>query len=150
MSSNRPLLADSAPHEAEAVNELAEVREAVEDLRQDLGELRSAYERDRNQLANLVNGFRALLAGGTAPSAGNTNAPEEVPSGLSPRWQMLRQKLGGRQAEFIDLLQHGAMSAAQMRAAAHCDIKTVYSTVQRMKDAGLLVKNGGKFSLKEL
>jgi hypothetical protein len=78
-------------------------------------------------------------------SNGNNSA-----SVLSPKWQMLKTKLGGRQAEFIDLLQHGPMTAAQLRAAAHCDIRTAYSVIERMKAGGLLDKNGGKFSLKDL
>jgi hypothetical protein len=76
--------------------------------------------------------------------------PGHHTSGLSPKWEMLKTRLGGRQAEFIDLMAHGEMTAAQLRAAAHCDIRTAYSVIEKMKAAGLLNKNGGKFSLKEL
>lgn len=77
------------------------------------------------------------------PSSGNS-------SGLSAKWEMLKHKLGGRQAEFIELLQHGPMTAKQLGAAAHCDPRTAYNVVNKMKLDGLVDNNGGKFSLKEL
>jgi len=66
-------------------------------------------------------------------------------------WESWKSTLGGKQAEFIDLLlTHGEMTAAQFKAAAHCAIKTVYDTTFKLNKAGILNKNGGRFSLKEL
>jgi DNA-binding MarR family transcriptional regulator len=78
------------------------------------------------------------------------NSPQGTFSRLSAKWEMLKAKLGGREAEFIDLLQHGEMSVAQLRAAAHCDIRTAYKVIEKMKAAGLLDRHGGKFSLRDL
>jgi hypothetical protein len=94
--------------------------------------------------------FGEIEAVGLEDEPGTVSAASPSAGKLSPRWEMLKQRLGGRQGEFIDILQHGEMSAAQVRAAAHCDIRTAYAVLQKMKDAGLVSKNGGKFSLKEL
>jgi hypothetical protein len=86
------------------------------------------------------------------PDAGtpeNSSSPKST-SGLSAKWEMLKNKLGGRQAEFIELLQHGPMTAKQLGAAAHCDPRTAYNVVNKMKLDGLVDNSGGKFSLKEL
>jgi hypothetical protein len=71
-------------------------------------------------------------------------------NGLSPKWQMMREKLGHREAQIIDTLQHGGMTAKQLTPVLHWDIKTVYRVTQKMKDAGLLNNDSGKFSLREL
>jgi len=127
-----------------------ELREAQQELkaaknqsaaeRRALGKLRHALQ-PWKQLMNTI--FGEL-------DAAQIQGQESQGSGLSPKWEMLKTRLGGRQAEFIDLLQHGEMTAAQLRAAAHCDIRTAYKTVEKMQAAGLLNKNGGKWSLKEL
>jgi hypothetical protein len=70
--------------------------------------------------------------------------------GLSPKWEMMKQKLGHREAQIIDALQHGGMTAKQLTPVLHWDIKTVYAFTKKMKDAGLLENDGGKFSLREL
>jgi hypothetical protein len=70
--------------------------------------------------------------------------------GLSPKWQMMKQKLGGRQAEIIEVLKHGAMTVAQIRAAVKCDIGVAYKLTKKMQDLGLLVKNGSQYALKDL
>lgn len=94
--------------------------------------------------------LKFLFGEASRVDAGIGNASHASGGNLSPKWEMLKQKLGGRQAEFIDLLGHGEMTAAQLRAAAHCDIRTAYSVIEKMKGAGLVNKNGAKFSLKEI
>jgi hypothetical protein len=67
------------------------------------------------------------------------------------KWQSWKEKLPGRPAEFIDLLLlHNEMTGAQLQAAARCGKDTVYQTIAKLNKAQLLVKNGGKFSLKAL
>lgn len=80
---------------------------------------------------------------------------EELVSGdssgsLSPKWQMMKQKLGHREAQIIDALQHGGMTVKQMTAVLHWDIKTVYRFTKKMTDSNLLINEGGKFSLRNL
>lgn len=133
----------------ELEDELRLERLKVEEVRQRSVSSGRALTRLRSQLQPWYSALRMVF--GELDDAG-TETMEQVSAstGLSAKWEMMKAKLGGRQAEFIDLLKHGEMTAAQLRAAAHCDIRTAYSVIEKMKNAGLLNKNGGKFSLKEL
>jgi 3-oxoacyl-[acyl-carrier-protein] synthase III len=66
-------------------------------------------------------------------------------------WESWKKKLGGQQANFIDaLLEHGQMTAAQLRVAMHCGRDAVYQVASKLGKLGLVEQNGGKYSLKEL
>lgn len=76
---------------------------------------------------------------------------QEKPSRVTSVWESWKQKLGGKQAEFIDaLLTHGEMTAVQLKIATKCGQQTVYDTIFKLNKAGLINKNGGRFSLKEM
>jgi capsule polysaccharide export protein KpsE/RkpR len=86
-----------------------------------------------------------------AQEAGASVWREAASPGLNPKWIMLKEKLGGRQAEFIDLLQHGEMTTAQLAAAAHCHRDAVAQVILKLNRAGVINKTGrGTFSLREL
>jgi hypothetical protein len=81
----------------------------------------------------------------------------EVASGstMSPRaqaaWANWKQKLGGLPAKFIDaLMVHGSMTQTQLRIAVGCANGSVAGVVSTLWKAGLINKNSGKISLKEL
>jgi len=131
----------------EAKDEAATAKQSAADAIQAIRALRQQLEPLHKSL-KMVFGEISRVEAETILPAGSPG--QQPSSGLSPKWEMLKTKLGGRQAEFIDLLQHGEMTAHQLRAAAHCDIKTAYGVIARMKAGGLLNKNGGKFSLKDL
>jgi hypothetical protein len=128
----------------EAKNEAATAKQAAADAVQAIRALRQQLEPLHKSLKMVFGEISRVDAGG------NDNATESASSGLSPKWEMLKQRVGGRQADFIDLLQHGAMTIAQLRAAAHCDIRTAQKVVQAMRVGGLVDKNGKQFSLKQL
>jgi hypothetical protein len=66
-------------------------------------------------------------------------------------WESWKKKLGGQQATFIDaILEHGQMTAAQLRGAMHCGKNAVYQAASKLGKLGLVENNGGKYSLKEL
>lgn len=108
----------------------------------------------RRQLNPLYQALRAVF--------GEIDAvlPPEMaagPSGVPPDarkqavWDAWKQKLPGLPAKFIDsLLVHGSMSAAQLRVSMHCSNQGVYDTATKLNKLGLLQKNGGKYSLREL
>jgi chromosome segregation ATPase len=161
MSASKPLL-EAHPTDQEVVR----LRREIAGLERELQEAKDEAAKAKTAAADAVQAIRALrqqlepmykalkmIFGEIARiETGEAQFPHASTGlgSLAPKWEMLKSKLGGRQAEFIDLLQHGEMNVRQIRAAAHCDIKTVYRTLQTMKEAGLLNKNGGKFSLKEL
>jgi len=79
------------------------------------------------------------------------NGAERLPAEHSKVWKSWMDKLPGMPAKFIEvMLEHGEMSVAQIRVAAHCGQQTVYDVASKLHKLGLLNKNGGKYSLKEL
>jgi hypothetical protein len=79
----------------------------------------------------------------------NTSADSVSTGKLSPKMEMMKRSLGGRQAEFIDFLSHGPMTTAQLSAAGKCHRDTVAQVIHKLTRAGLIDKAGGKFSLRE-
>jgi hypothetical protein len=160
--SSKPLL--SAGPEAE---EAVRLRREIAGLEKELQEAKDQATQAKQAAADAVHAIRALrkqteplymalkmihgeisrVDAGRLDAGGSSGSPN---SGLSPKWQMLAEKLGGHQATFIELLQHGGMTVQQLRAAAHCDITVAYRVIKKMYDTGLLTKSRGVYSLKEL
>lgn len=75
--------------------------------------------------------------------------------GLDPRkaavWEDWKRKMPGTPARFIEaLMLHGELTQTQLRLHAKCARGTVPGVVSQLWKAGLINKNGGKISLKEL
>lgn len=106
----------------------------------------------RHQLEPFYKAFKMVFGEISRVDAAKMGADSAVvgSSALSAKWEMMKEKLGHREAQIIDALQHGGMTAKQLTPVLHWDIKTVYRVTQKMKDAGLLNNDGGKFSLREL
>ena len=84
------------------------------------------------------------------------DAPVASVSVSSPRasaiWDSWKQKLGGKQAEFIQaLLEHGhPMTSEQLRVTTHTGRSTVPQIIYKLNSLGLINKHDGKYSLKTL
>lgn len=153
--SSRPLLGEFV---GESENESAPLRRRISQLERLLEESQSAakeaisegraaiktVQKLRHAFGPMYEAMRPLFEG--------LELSESTPSGsgLSPKWEMMKSKLGRREVQIIDVLQHGPMNAKQLRAAVHWDIKTVYRVTATMKNAGLLDASAGKFSLREI
>jgi len=132
--------------------EVSELRRENTDLQNDLREVRRENSRAvselRRQLGPLYGALRSLFGEldqfETAPEAGMPTVKIQI-------WEAWKKKLPGQSAKFIDaLLVHGEMSAAQLRVAMQCRLNGVYETASKLTKLGLLNKNGGKYSLKQL
>jgi len=134
--------------------ELREVKEEAETAKRASADAVQAIRALRQQLEPLHKSLKMIFGEISRVDAGRVaqDAARDVEaSGLSPKWIMLKEKLGGRQAEFIDLLQHGEMTTAQLAAAAHCHRDTVAQTIHKLFRAGVIIKSGrGTFALKDL
>jgi hypothetical protein len=76
-------------------------------------------------------------------------------TGIDPRkaaiWAEWKQKLPGHPAKFIDaLLIHGSLTQTQLRIHAKCAAGSVPGVVSKLWQAGLINKNNGKISLKDI
>lgn len=112
----------------------------------------------RQQLSPLYRALQAVFgeldaAGVThdAPTA-TMSATSSVDARVAVVWDSWKSKLGGTVAKGIDaLLLHGELDTAQLAIAAGLDKRTVTNTVvYKLNGAGLINKNGGRFSLKAL
>lgn len=120
-----------------------------------------ALARLRQQLGPLYRALQAVFgeldaAGVTEPASATEVSSSAAASGVDARvaavWASWKTKLGGTVAKGIDaLLLHGELDTGQLAIAAGVDRRTVTNTiVYKLNGAGLINKNGGRFSLKQL
>jgi len=143
--------------------EVGKLRRTIKHLESDLSDAQGALQNERRQSAaskralGVLRGqleplFRALQA-----IFGELEDVEIISEGETgnPRadavWETWKRKLPGKQSEFIVAMrEHGEMSVEQLRVTTHSAKQTVYETIHKLNRLGLINKNGGKFSLKEL
>jgi hypothetical protein len=112
-------------------SEISELREDVESLRCDL-----------RQLAALVKSARIVF--GNAPGVPVQPANQE-----SDKWERLKAKLGGKMSEIIEALQlTGTATRTQLKNQTGGALGTIDQAVYKLRDMGLLVRNGDGWSLK--
>jgi hypothetical protein len=81
--------------------------------------------------------------------ASSTNNP--APPRTSAVWESWKSRMPGGPAKIIDaLLVHGEMNTQQLAIATGVHRNSVPAMIFKLNKAGLLNKNGGRFSLKAL
>jgi hypothetical protein len=151
--------------------QIESLRTEVRQLKRALGDAQVEAERAREdanralsmlrrQLGPLYRALQAVF--GELDAAGVADVPNAAPAlnGAAPAadtrlqsvWASWKTKLGGTVAKGIDaLLLHGELDTQQLAIAAGVDKRTVTNTiVYKLHGAGLINKNGGRFSLKQL
>ena len=67
------------------------------------------------------------------------------------KWEIWKRKLPGKPAEFIQaLLEHGELNSAQLKSLTHSGTSTVPQIIYKLNSLGLINKNGGRYSLKQI
>lgn len=131
--------------------ELAEARAETASVRSDNAR---AIGTLRQTLSPLFTGLKVIFGEmeSIAPDSGNGQTPAAQPDNSKLAvWRSYQQKLGGKKSEFIGaMLEHGAMTAEQIRVVTHTRRSTVPQVIYELKKLGLVVKDGNKYSLKEL
>ena len=92
---------------------------------------------------------------GEIDAMGTSDSSPSSPTGMDPRkaavWDDWKRKMPGIPARFIDaLMLHGELTQTQLRLHAKCAQGSVAGVVSQLWKAGLINKNGGRISLKEL
>lgn len=132
-----------------AQNRLRAAKEHSVLMERALGEL-------RRQLGPLFKAMRMVFgeldAAGIEDGGGAADAGPHMNSRVISAWETWKRKLGGKQADFIQaFLDHGAMTAVQLKVATHSGSSTVSETLGKLRSLTLVEKNqNGTFSLKEL
>ncbi len=144
--------------------EISRLRSENEILRARVSDLESALTDNINESANFHRGLnefrdsvRPMFDGlcrvfGQLDRIPGANSSESVTTPrASAAWESWKQKLGGQAAKAIDaLLLHGTMNQVQLRIHIGCANGSTPGIVSQLWKAGLINKNGGKISLKEL
>lgn len=157
------------PSVEEVIEERDDLRRQLRGLKEELREKEEQLEAARSGSVAAVKALKSLrivlepihkalkMVFGELDAAGIETEGQSESISSSPgtrsnlKWESWRQRLGGRKAEFIDLLLvHGEMSHKQLGAANHCSYQTSVDTIAALNKAGIIHKSGGKFSLKDL
>lgn len=125
--------------------QLAETEAALRRERTKNASIEQGVQKLREVLGPLFNGLKLIYNEVDSMGFGDISAAS------SPVWDSWKQKLGGQTAEAIDILSlHGEMNAEQLRIHLRCARTHVYNVISRLNKAGIINKNGGRISLKEL
>jgi len=103
----------------------------------------------RKQLAPL---YRALQSVFGELDAIGSNESESAPSPrVSAVWEAWKSKLGPQCARAIDaLMLHSEMDTTRLAIAMGTNRRNIPNIIYKLNQAGLINKNGGRFSLKQL
>jgi chromosome segregation ATPase len=160
---SQPLLMERDDPQARKISELeielrqvrrelsdAELRaeRATEDAGRALGML-------RKQLGPLYRALQAVFgeldAAGIHETREGGPAPAESSDRVSAVWTAWKSKLSPACGRVIDaLLTHGELTGQQICVAAHMGKNTMRDVITKLNRAGVLAKNGGRYSLKQL
>lgn len=89
----------------------------------------------------------APLHKATSVMVGEITTDETLQS--SGKWDAIKQRVGPKLAEVIDLLLiQGAMTTTQIANATRCSGEAARQRMDKLRGQGLVEKNGGHFSLK--
>lgn len=149
---------------AQLETELRQARRELSDAQVDAERARADASRAlsmlRRQLSPLYRALQAVFgeldaAGVTDEAPSATHAPETSAAGRSAKemalWSDWKAKLPPGCGKVIDaLLLHSDLNVKQLKVAAKMGENSVYQATSRLGQAGLINKNGGRFSLKQL
>ena len=142
----------------------AELTRENEALRAEIRELKLSAQRADERVAMVEGGVSRLRTALTPlyqalqQIYGDIDAMEISPesgNGMDPRkaavWEDWKRKMPGIPSRFIEaLLLHGELTQTQLRLHAKCAQGSVAGVVSQLWKAGLINKNGGRISLKEI
>lgn len=142
-------------------DELVRLRREIAGLEQELQQAKADAAQFKSAASDSVNAIRTLrkvldpfriAIGMIYGEISRVDAEEASGSGSSggdAKWVTWKQRLGGKQAEIIDLLLlQDAMTITQVSKAAHCHYDTAAKHLSDMAGQGILSKNGNAYSLK--
>lgn len=138
---------------AELQNEVHVVRDALQAARQELRDASQPLTRVRHQLTPLYNALCSVF--GDLDAAGVESAAPTTATASNPRtsavWESWKARLPGGPAKIIDaLLVHTEMNTQQLSIATGVHRNSIPTMIYKLNRAGLINKNGGRFSLKAL
>jgi len=130
----------------------ADLRDAKMDAMRARQDTDRALAALRKQLGPLYRALQAVFGELDAAGVQDGDGPQpRTDARVTAVWNSWKEKMPGGPARIIDaLLLHGDLTTPQLKITAKMATQTVYDSIARLKKAGLIDKNGGKFSLKQV
>lgn len=126
-----------------------ELRETRAELARARAESAHAVAALRQQLSPLYRALQAIF--GELDAIGDDAPAPASDARMQAVWASWKSKLGSGPAKVIDaLLLHGEMNTQQLAIACGVNRNTIPNWIVTLNKAGLINKNGGRFSLKSL
>lgn len=126
--------------------ELEKVKAERNAYRQELEALKHSIVNLRKSLSPLYASLKGLF--GEMDKFHVSDSPTASVGG-NEKWDKLKVKLGGKMAQIIEALQlTGTATRTQLRNQTGGALGTIDQAVYKLRDMGLLVKNGDGWSLK--
>ena len=139
--------------------ELRQARRDAMDARMEAGRAQEDAARAlsalRGQLSPLYRALQAVFgeldAAGVSDGTSHGAAPSQDADRISPVWDAWKKKLPPQCGKIIDaLLIHKDLNGTQICVAAQISKGSLHGLIHKLNKAGLINKNGGRFSLKQL
>lgn len=141
---------------------IADLEQENEDLRQQVSALKFQVGDAQRQSAQSLTNLRKQLSPlyralqnvfGELDKAGVADVAMDggvLPPRVSAVWESWKQRLGSTSKLIDALLLHGEMNTQQLSVTTGFHRTTIPAHIFKLNKNGLLNKNGGKFSLKQL
>ena len=138
--------------EAEVVSLKDALASAQADVQRERRQTAQAVGSLRRQLTPLYRALQGLFGEldqlhDDAPSQVAANAPD---ARVAAVWASWKSKMGTASVVIDALLLHGEMNTQQLAIACGKDRTTIPAYIMKLNKAGLINKNGNRFSLKSL
>lgn len=134
--------------------ENSRLKEQLQDRAWELAKLKDANTRAIGQLRRVLTPLHSALKSvfGEMDDLGvSDEAPGAVNQKTSAVWEAWKQRLPETARKCIDaLLTHGELNTQQLAIATGLHRTTIPAGIFQLNKAGLINKNGGRFSLKKL
>lgn len=128
-------------------DEIADAKLKIQEERNRSARTLRAQGRLRHELSPLYNALKGVME--ELPSdeeAGSPSAPQS-----NDKWETQKRLFPGKPSEIIDLLLiRSNMSTKELATANRSDPRTITKAIFILNNAGLIEKNAGRFSLKQL
>lgn len=143
--SSRPLLETTLveePSTRDLERRIKSLEDEVANLRQSV--TRAAQEGVKVMLRQMF----APLHNATSVLVGEAKVTESAQQ-TNGKWEAIKQRVGPKLAEVIDLLMvQGPMTVSQIAAATRCSGEAARQRMDKLRGQGLVEKNGAHFNLK--
>lgn len=152
-------LPDQTKRLRELETETRQLREQLEDKEDELrrerrktATMEQGIARLREALTPVYSGLQMIFGEIEATGVSSTGSAAGSPdSRVTAVWESWKQRLGEGPSRVIDaLLLHREMNTPQLAIATGYHRTSIPAMIYKLNKAGLLNKNGGRFSLKEI